>query len=175
MDGWITRPSVVQSLVRSIEHSTYRGCFVATVGFYIFFKIFWSILNELWGFQPILMVLAVSARCFKLVWCRNQAKIRSRDDFWTFWDAILCAETFLLITYVFKTKYSKRHRWAPIDLRRGVHLKHQNLISKLANFREKTSRVPDYFTLCLPDSTLTVNMHRECVRKTSFEKCFTTH
>ena len=54
-----------------------------------------------------------------------------------FGDAIICAITFLLVNDLFKTNYSKRLRWPPIDLRRGVHLKHQNLISKFENFWEK--------------------------------------
>ena len=58
-------------------------------------------------------------------------------DFWTFWDAIVCATTILLVNDIFETNCSKQHRQLYIDLRHGVHLKHQNLISKISKFREE--------------------------------------
>ena len=133
--------------------------------FWFIFKVF----RQFWWFWR-------SGRGFLI---RNDVEIIPKYglevDFWTFWEAIICATTFLLVNDVFKTNESKRLRWPPIDLRRGVHLKHQNLISKFEKIEKQICRVPDYFTLCLPKSILTVNMHRECVRKTSFEKCCTTH
>ena len=81
--------------------------------------------------------------------------------FWIFWEAMICAITFLLVNDVFKTNYSKRFRWPPIDLRRGVHLKHQNLISK---FEQKSIKTNVEFQMILL-----------CVYPTSFKKCFTTH
>ena len=65
---------------------------------------------------------------------------------------------FLPISNVFERNYLISLRWPPIDLRRGVHLKHQNLISKFEKIEKKICRVPDYFTLCLPDSILKVNI-----------------
>ena len=127
--------------------------------------------NYFRGFQAILIVLAVRAMFFKLEWCRNHPKIWSGGQFLNILEVIICAETFVILNYVFNMNYSKRLRWPPIDLRRGVHLKHQNLISKFEKNRKNQRRFPYDFTLCLRDSILTVNMHRKCVRKTSFEKC----
>ena len=95
-------------------------------------------------------------------------------DFGLCWDAIICAATFLRVDDLFITNYSERLRQPYIDLRNRVHPKHQNFISKFSNFREQHKSVSRRFYFSFTDSFLNVNKHRECVRKTSFEKCCTT-
>ena len=141
--------------IQRVDFLSGQSCFTC---FYVFVYIFGSIQIIFEGFRAILMVLAVWADF--LNWNR---------------EAIICATTFLLVNYLFMTNYSKRLRQPYVDLRHRVHLKHQNLISKFSKNREKICRVPDDFTLCVSDPILTVSMHREFVRQTSFEKCCTTH
>ena len=74
------------------------------------------------------MVLAVWVRCFKLEWCRNHPKIWSGGWFVNILEGENMRDNFLLVHDLFMANYSNWLRWPPIDLRRGVHLKHQKLI-----------------------------------------------
>ena len=53
--------------------------------------------------------------------------------------------------------------------------KASDLDFKVFEFSTNKCWVPDYFTPCFPDSIWRVNNHLECDRKTSFDRCRTTH
>ena len=57
------------------------GVFDRSADFYNYSKYLGQFPMLFGGFRPILMVLAVRARLFKLEWCRNHPKIWSGDRF----------------------------------------------------------------------------------------------
>ena len=117
--------------------ATEGGIFEARLEFYSlrkrlgWFSFNFKVFGQFWWFWW-------SGRDF---WIWNGVKIIPKYcvdvDFWTFWDAIICATTVLLVNDRFKTDYSKRLRQPYVDLCHKVHLKHQNFISKFPKFREK--------------------------------------
>ena len=75
------------------------------------------------------MALVIWARFFKLEWCRNHPQIWSADDFWTFWDAIICAETFVACKsrFFYKSKVVTGHHREWWTLRSLVFYCHDTL------------------------------------------------
>ena len=92
--------------------------------FYVFGQ-FWWLWRSGWGFLSWHGVTIVPTYDLEV-------------DFWTFWDTILYATRVLLVNNIIQTNYSKRLRQPYVDLRRRVHLKHQNLFSKCSKKLEQT-------------------------------------
>ena len=94
-------------LAITVEPLFLRRFFVPSLDLYIFWNYLSRFLIQFWGFRATLIVLAVWAGFFKSEWHGNHPKLWSGDDFWTCWDAINCAETFVVCTWHVKNKLFK--------------------------------------------------------------------